>query len=319
MGKIKVSDMIKSSTKVSTDGKVTGPINYLSGDDVPKEGHYFPVEIDKKYYGKSLHAGGAVIDGEFVAGDDFTPSESDPYLNIRVESCTDGNKISVFDGDTKDELFKIDFNSATLEPPVGEYAVVIPETNRDFGGYGKASDFYDTKPTIAWSGVNGKVSGTFKWFAGNEQKLTTAGNYYPLVMNDFYKDKDVTVNGKTAHEWEWIVKLTKGKPVTVKYGKKTIAVLDFSDATLAQETKIKTASKTRVMSAPEAQEDGLSVADDEITYEQENGVEKRYTKSEINRMSTADLQSLAIEKGIDGAYDMTGAELKTLLIDMLVN
>lgn len=42
---------------------------------------------------------------------------------------------------------------------------------------------------------------------------------------------------------------------------------------------------------------------------------KTYTKTEINRMSTAELQALALENDIDGANDMTGAELKKVLID----
>ena len=45
---------------------------------------------------------------------------------------------------------------------------------------------------------------------------------------------------------------------------------------------------------------------------------KQYSKSEINRMTTAELQALATEKGIDGAYSMTGGDLKKLLIEMLV-
>ena len=39
------------------------------------------------------------------------------------------------------------------------------------------------------------------------------------------------------------------------------------------------------------------------------------TKTEINRMSTAELQTLALENDIDGAYEMTGAELKKVLIE----
>lgn len=41
----------------------------------------------------------------------------------------------------------------------------------------------------------------------------------------------------------------------------------------------------------------------------------QYTKTEINRMSTAELQTLALENGIDGAEQMTGAELKKVLIE----
>ena len=40
-----------------------------------------------------------------------------------------------------------------------------------------------------------------------------------------------------------------------------------------------------------------------------------YTKTEINRMSTAELKELAGKQGIDGAEDMTGAELKKSLIE----
>lgn len=39
-----------------------------------------------------------------------------------------------------------------------------------------------------------------------------------------------------------------------------------------------------------------------------------YTKTEINRMSTADLQKLAAEQGIENAQAKSGAELKEILI-----
>lgn len=41
----------------------------------------------------------------------------------------------------------------------------------------------------------------------------------------------------------------------------------------------------------------------------------QYTKTEINRMSTAELQALALENNIDDADEMTGAELKKVLIE----
>ena len=43
--------------------------------------------------------------------------------------------------------------------------------------------------------------------------------------------------------------------------------------------------------------------------------QNQYTKTEINRMSTAELQTLALENGIGGADEMTGAELKKVLIE----
>ena len=41
----------------------------------------------------------------------------------------------------------------------------------------------------------------------------------------------------------------------------------------------------------------------------------QYTKTEINRMSTAELHALALENNIDGADEMTGSELKKVLVD----
>ena len=43
--------------------------------------------------------------------------------------------------------------------------------------------------------------------------------------------------------------------------------------------------------------------------------QNQYTKTEINRMSTAELQELALENNVDGAEQMTGSELKKVLID----
>lgn len=39
-----------------------------------------------------------------------------------------------------------------------------------------------------------------------------------------------------------------------------------------------------------------------------------FTKTEINRMSTADLQALATEQGIADADEISGADLKKILI-----
>ena len=48
---------------------------------------------------------------------------------------------------------------------------------------------------------------------------------------------------------------------------------------------------------------------------QEEVKQNQYTKTEINRMSTAELQTLALENDVDGADEMTGAELKKVLIE----
>ena len=43
--------------------------------------------------------------------------------------------------------------------------------------------------------------------------------------------------------------------------------------------------------------------------------EKIYTKTEINRMSTSELKRLSAQYDIDGAENMTGGELKKVLIE----
>ena len=46
-----------------------------------------------------------------------------------------------------------------------------------------------------------------------------------------------------------------------------------------------------------------------------NPPETPYTKTEINRMSTADLKKLASEKGIENAAEINGSDLKKMLIE----
>lgn len=43
--------------------------------------------------------------------------------------------------------------------------------------------------------------------------------------------------------------------------------------------------------------------------------ERQYTKTEINKMTTAELQDLAAEEGIENAYDTSGNELKKILAE----
>ena len=59
-------------------------------------------------------------------------------------------------------------------------------------------------------------------------------------------------------------------------------------------------------------EDTSPIATDNLT---EKLVHNGHTKTEINRMSTAELQELALENDIEGANEMTGAELKKVLIE----
>ena len=66
--------------------------------------------------------------------------------------------------------------------------------------------------------------------------------------------------------------------------------------------------------AVNADEEELPYSDKDITFEtQPESV--NYTKTDINKMTTAELQSLASENGIKDAHEMTGSALKQVLID----
>ena len=45
----------------------------------------------------------------------------------------------------------------------------------------------------------------------------------------------------------------------------------------------------------------------------EDSAKKKYTKSEIQRMTTAELQNLAAAEGIENAFETNGNELKKIL------
>lgn len=61
-------------------------------------------------------------------------------------------------------------------------------------------------------------------------------------------------------------------------------------------------------------EEELPFSDNGIELE-EDSAEKRYTKSEINRMSTAELQNLAAAEGIENAFETSGSKLKDILAE----
>lgn len=71
------------------------------------------------------------------------------------------------------------------------------------------------------------------------------------------------------------------------------------------------------------EEELLPFSDDEITFEEkpeaisgEQLEERKYTRTEINRMSKAELQELAKSTGLEDFDDMTGAELKEYLLSV---
>lgn len=59
---------------------------------------------------------------------------------------------------------------------------------------------------------------------------------------------------------------------------------------------------------------GTEVPEGTFSFEKESK-EDNLTKTDINRMTTAELKELAEKEGIDGFEEMTGAELKKVLIE----
>lgn len=60
---------------------------------------------------------------------------------------------------------------------------------------------------------------------------------------------------------------------------------------------------------------GEEISSAEPLMKEQEQEQKQYTKTDINRMTTAELQTLATEVGIDNAFDTNGGELKKLLIE----
>ncbi len=58
----------------------------------------------------------------------------------------------------------------------------------------------------------------------------------------------------------------------------------------------------------------LPFSDDNIEFE-ERPKERKYTRTEISKLKTEELQNLATAEGIDKAFEKSGGELKKILIN----
>lgn len=85
---------------------------------------------------------------------------------------------------------------------------------------------------------------------------------------------------------------------------------------LLRRHKINAARQSENVTADSVRQD--MVYGNELDYEPENDKfsgSSKYTKTMINRMSTSDLQSLAKEQEIENADEISGSELKKMLIE----
>lgn len=85
---------------------------------------------------------------------------------------------------------------------------------------------------------------------------------------------------------------------------------------LLRRHKINAARQSENVTADSVRQD--MVYGNELDYEPESDKfsgSSKYTKTMINRMSTSDLQSLAKEQEIENADEISGSELKKMLIE----
>lgn len=109
---------------------------------------------------------------------------------------------------------------------------------------GKAvSELIDANVSIAWDGINGKVTGKIKqvegWAAFSSVEDEQSGHYFPFELSERYEGKKITVIGahqKTAQDRKWVIRLDElmqgSKKLTAKVGSTVIFTLDFTGATM---------------------------------------------------------------------------------------
>lgn len=312
--------------KISADGIVTGTLKYVDNfewfnPNNPSEqsGNYFPFKLGEEYENKQITI-------EKNDGEAKTAEETEWIIRIPNNSTT----IKVKDSDK--EIVTLTFNGAILQKPTGENRVkVMGQSEQVSYGQKPVSDLMKEDVKISWNGTSGTVTGTFKYVQNWEQlpKDPRSGHFFAMTIDKGYLNKPFAfyigdeqksaVEQATEDEMFWVLNIDKNKKFKFMSGKDVIAELDFSSAKLEQATKILASKGTPLMSVPKADTEPLAFTDEEATDETENTQDKHYTKSEINRMSTADLQILAAEKGVENAFEMTGTDLKAILIKMLAN
>lgn len=114
-GNIAVSTLIGPDATIKWSGKkgeASGEVKYnadmeLFPDD-EKTGHFFPVAIGEEYYEQQV-----TISGRSKGDKVITPTQSDPYVILRIENLEAGVMTAKVDGE---EIFSIDFSKTKQNP-----------------------------------------------------------------------------------------------------------------------------------------------------------------------------------------------------------
>ncbi len=196
---------------------ITEPWTQFNTDPTDNTGHFFPIELDKKYDGEKITVIGK-----------RQKTDASRFWVLRAENSKNG-KFTFKKG--SETLFVLDLSGAA---PMGEQA--IDPAKKDFGRFGKWEEYCDGV-SIDWDGVKGTVKGTIKHHG--EIGTVKAGNHFPLGLVAFYFDgvpKSVTIgsgSAKSITDKDIICDVSKSKTIKVEWAGVSVLELDLTGATIA--------------------------------------------------------------------------------------
>lgn len=123
-------------------------------------------------------------------------------------------------------------------------AISVPSQHQSLQEMGNktVADLIGEDVSIEWNGIDGSVTGNIKYVSDYSElfgKQEKTGSFFPFVLDDSYKGKEITVqreggSAKTAIDTEWILRLTDADKTeyNISCDDTQIAHLDFADATI---------------------------------------------------------------------------------------
>lgn len=206
--------------------------------DGDNTGHFFVWQFDNKYAGTEVQLSANTVKENVIAIDSYPSTttitlDSTCCLIQRIENLADG-KLHIKMAD--DVEYDLDFTETTLEPALGQNAVVVASQEEDMDAVSPASTLIADDVAISWRGMKGTVTGTVHWYKftnGHFAKKPT-GHYLPVIVKNHDGE---TIKGIGSEDDEpslidpkWIIRvddfITKGKNVKMYANDEQIAELD---------------------------------------------------------------------------------------------
>ncbi len=165
-----------------------------------------------------------------------------PNGDVRVKTTADT------DTSTREGWFSSVYRAGASASVSGANLIKTMPKDVDFGlaeNEKTVSDLIGDDVSIAWNGIEGKVTGSIRkiseaWTAFSKTGANT-GHFFPLLLDSRYSGEDITVVGSTGEKTEkdlkWIIRLDdlmtkKNGILEFKVKGSTILRLDFSKANL---------------------------------------------------------------------------------------